>query len=158
MARDPGIYGFNAPRNSARPNLTVLLISPGLLLMLRALTDVQILDWQPLMWWVVLVTICLLGTILWALPAVREKPGPLTTVPAAMAEAIVSASIVSMAPVSSVGIVIRRVVHRCIGQRLDDRAAGKANPHTDVGVRIGGQTLSHACHSERGAHRNGCNS
>jgi hypothetical protein len=76
VAREPGIYGFNAPRNSARPDLTVLLISPGFLLMGRALMDVQILDWQRLLWWAVLVTICLAGAIVRALPAVREKPGP----------------------------------------------------------------------------------
>jgi len=75
MAREPGIYGFNAPRNSTRPDLTALLISPGFLLMVRALMDVQILDWQRLMWWAVLVTICLVGAIVWALPAAREKPG-----------------------------------------------------------------------------------
>lgn len=74
MAREPGLYGFNAPRNSARPDLTVLLISPGLLLMLRAMADVQIIDWQPLLGWILLVTTCLLGTIVWALPAAREKP------------------------------------------------------------------------------------
>lgn len=54
MARSPGLYTLNAPRGSGRPDLTVLLISPGFLLMVRALMDVQILDWQRLLrgrWW-----------------------------------------------------------------------------------------------------------
>jgi hypothetical protein len=49
MARSPGLYALNAPRGSGRPDLTILLISPGFLLMLRALQDVHILDWQRLL-------------------------------------------------------------------------------------------------------------
>lgn len=74
MAQSPGVYGFNASRNSAQPDLSVLLITPGLLLMLRAITDVQILDWQRLAFCAVLMTLALIGAIVWTLPAAREKP------------------------------------------------------------------------------------
>jgi hypothetical protein len=75
MARSPGLYTFNAPRGSGRPDLTLLLISPGFVLMVRALRDVQILDWQRLIPWAVLVALTLMGGVIWALPAVREKLG-----------------------------------------------------------------------------------
>jgi hypothetical protein len=77
MARSPGLYTLNAPRGSGRPDLTILLISPGFLLMLRALQDVHILDWQRLLPMAVLVAIALMGSLLWALPSTREKPGML---------------------------------------------------------------------------------
>jgi hypothetical protein len=75
MARSPGLYTLNAPRGSGRPDLTVLVISPGFLLMLRAIMDVQILDWQPLLLRSAVAAAALMGGVLWAVPAVREKPG-----------------------------------------------------------------------------------
>lgn len=75
MARSPGLYTLNAPRGSGRPDLTILLISPGFLLTLRALQDVHILDWQRLLPLAVLVAIALIGSLLWALPSAREKLG-----------------------------------------------------------------------------------
>jgi hypothetical protein len=75
MAQTPGVYAFNSPRTSPRPDLAVLLITPGFALSLRALQDVQILDWPRLMLWAVLIAIVSIGTILWALPAARQKPG-----------------------------------------------------------------------------------
>jgi hypothetical protein len=77
MARSPGLYTLNAPRGSGRPDLTILLISPGFLLALRALQDVHILDWQHLIPVAALVAIALMGGVLWALPSAREKPGML---------------------------------------------------------------------------------
>ncbi len=75
MAQAPGIYAFNAPRGSAQPDLTLLLISPGLFLMLRAMLDVHVLDWQRQMLWGVAVAIALMGAVVWVLPAARKKPG-----------------------------------------------------------------------------------
>jgi hypothetical protein len=75
MARAPGLYTLNAPRGSGRPDLTLLLISPGFLLMLRALQDVQILDWQGVLVGAVLVALVLMGSVLWALPSARDKLG-----------------------------------------------------------------------------------
>lgn len=75
MARSPGLYTLNAPRGSGQPDLTVLLISPGFLLMLRAFMDVHILDWQRLLLWAAVVAAALMGSILWALPSAREKLG-----------------------------------------------------------------------------------
>lgn len=75
MAQAPGIYAFNAPRGSAQPDLTVLLLSPGFLLMLRAVTDINVLDWQRQMLWAVLITVALMIAVVWALPAARKKPG-----------------------------------------------------------------------------------
>jgi hypothetical protein len=75
MARSPALYAFNAPRGSGRPDLTILLIAPGFLLMLRALQDVRILDWPPLLVWAVAVALVLMGSVLWAVPSAREKPG-----------------------------------------------------------------------------------
>jgi hypothetical protein len=74
MSQKPGVYAFNAPRTSPRPDLTILLITPGFLLTLRAMQDVQILDWQRLMLWAALIAIALIGTIVWAVPAARQKP------------------------------------------------------------------------------------
>jgi hypothetical protein len=75
MARSPGLYALNAPRGSGRPDLTLLLITPGFVLMLRALQDVRILDWPPLLLWAVVVALALMGGVLWAVPSAREKPG-----------------------------------------------------------------------------------
>jgi hypothetical protein len=75
MARSPGLYTLNAPRGSGRPDLTILVISPGFLLMLRAIMDVQILDWQRLLLWAAVAAAALMGAVLWATPSAREKPG-----------------------------------------------------------------------------------
>jgi hypothetical protein len=75
MARAPGLYTLNAPRGSGRPDLTLLLISPGFLLMLRALQDVQTLDWQGVVIGTVVVALVLMGSVLWALPSARDKLG-----------------------------------------------------------------------------------
>jgi hypothetical protein len=75
MSRSPGVYSLNAPRGSGRPDLTILLISPGFVLALRALQDVRILDWPPLLVGAVLVATALMGSVLWAVPSAREKPG-----------------------------------------------------------------------------------
>jgi hypothetical protein len=63
---------LNAPRGSGRPDLTILLISPGFLLMLRALQDVQIPDWQRLMLLAALVAMALMGSVVWTTPSVRS--------------------------------------------------------------------------------------
>lgn len=75
MAQSPGLYTLNAPRGSGRPDLTVLVISPGFLLMLRAIMDVQILDWQRLLLWAAVAAAALMGGVLWAVPAARAKTG-----------------------------------------------------------------------------------
>jgi hypothetical protein len=80
MARSPGLYTFNAPRGSGRPDLTVLLISPGFLLMLRAILDVQVLDWPHLFEWALILAAVLIVTIVWAIPAAREKFGTLALI------------------------------------------------------------------------------
>jgi hypothetical protein len=66
---------LNAPRGSGRPDLSLLLITPGLLLTLRAVRDVQILDWRAVLVGAVLVALVLIGRVLWALPSARDKPG-----------------------------------------------------------------------------------
>lgn len=75
MARSPGLYVLNAPRGSGRPDLTMLLIGPGFVLTMRALQDVQILDWPRLFIWAVAVAMALMGSVLWAVPSAREKLG-----------------------------------------------------------------------------------
>lgn len=75
MAQSPGLYTFNAPRGSARPDLTILLISPGFLLALRALLDVQVLDWQRLSLWAVLVAMALISSVVWVIPSARQRLG-----------------------------------------------------------------------------------
>jgi hypothetical protein len=75
MARSPGLYTINAPRGSGRPDLTILLISPGFLLTFRALQDVQILDWHGVLVGAGLVAMGLMGSVLWAVPAIRQKLG-----------------------------------------------------------------------------------
>jgi hypothetical protein len=80
IARSPGLYTFNAPRGSGRPDLTILLISPGLLLMVRAILDIQILDWQRLFECALVLAAVLMVTILWAIPAARERLGTLALI------------------------------------------------------------------------------
>jgi len=75
MARAPGLYMLNAPRGSGQPDLTILLISPGFLLMFRALHDVQILDWQRLLLSAGLVSMALMGSVVWAIPSARQRLG-----------------------------------------------------------------------------------
>jgi hypothetical protein len=75
MARSPGLYVLNAPRGSGRPDLTILLISPGFLLSIRALQDCHILDWQRLLLLATLVAMALMGGVLWALPSARQRLG-----------------------------------------------------------------------------------
>jgi hypothetical protein len=75
MRRSPGLYAFNPQRGSGRPDLTILLISPGFLLTLRATQDVHILDWPRLLVAAVLVALTLMGSLLWVVPAAREKFG-----------------------------------------------------------------------------------
>jgi hypothetical protein len=75
MARSPGLYMLNAPRGSGQPDLTILLISPGFLLMFRAVQDVQILDWQRLLLLAALVAMALMGSVLWAIPSARQRLG-----------------------------------------------------------------------------------
>jgi hypothetical protein len=75
MARSPGLYTINAPRGSGRPDLTILLISPGFLLTLRALQDVHLLDWHGVLVGAGLVATGLMGSVLWAVPAIRQKLG-----------------------------------------------------------------------------------
>jgi hypothetical protein len=75
MARSPGLYVLNAPRGSGRPDLTILLISPGFLLMLRAVQDVQVLDWQRLLLLAVLVAMALMASLVWAIPSARQRLG-----------------------------------------------------------------------------------
>jgi hypothetical protein len=75
MARSPGLYVLNAPRGSGRPDLTILLISPGFLLTIRALQDCHILDWQRLLLLAALVAMALMGGVLWALPSARQRLG-----------------------------------------------------------------------------------
>jgi hypothetical protein len=75
MARSPGLYTLNAHRGSGRPDLTLLLISPGILLALRAFLDVHSLDWQRLLQCALIVAMLLMGSVIWALPAARERIG-----------------------------------------------------------------------------------
>jgi hypothetical protein len=77
MARSPDLYVLNAPRGSGRPDLTILLISPGFLLMLRAVRDVQVLDWQRLLLLAALVAMALMASVVWAIPSARQRLGVL---------------------------------------------------------------------------------
>jgi hypothetical protein len=68
-------------------------------------------------------------------------------VPATM-KAIVPVSIVITSPIPTARVVVRSVVRRRIGERFDERDAGKDNSETDERVRFGGYTLSNSCDPE----------
>jgi hypothetical protein len=57
---------------------------------------------------------------------------------------IIPVAIVVMVPVSTVCVVIRCVITRCIREGFDDCNAGKANSNTDVRMGLGGHALSDA--------------
>jgi hypothetical protein len=44
-----GRYSFDGNRNDPRPSLGVTVICPGLILAVRAISDVEVLDWKPLL-------------------------------------------------------------------------------------------------------------
>lgn len=44
-----GRYGFDTRRNDPRPSLVLTVIGPGPVLALRAILDVRVLDWKPLL-------------------------------------------------------------------------------------------------------------
>ena len=116
MARAPGLYTLNAPRGSGRPDLTLLLISPGFLLMLRALQDVQILDWHAVLVGAALVALVLMGGVLWALPSAREKPG-------------IAALTLALAMAYGYGVV-------ALGNAVLDRSSGASYATTVYGKHV----------------------
>jgi hypothetical protein len=69
---------------------------------------------------------------------------------------LVPVSIVVAMPVTAVPIVVRRIVARRIGERLDDGHTGKTNTYTDVGMRFGGDAMSDTADPQRSTQRNGC--
>jgi hypothetical protein len=52
-----GIYDLEGKRNQPRPSLAIPLIAPGCVLGLRALLDVHVLDWKPLLFAAVTVSL-----------------------------------------------------------------------------------------------------
>ena len=63
---------------------------------------------------------------------------------------IVPVAIVVTVPVSTVRVVIRPVIGRRIRKRLDDRNTRKTDSDADIGMCLGGNTLSHTCDPESG--------
>ncbi len=69
VARSKGLYGIDQFRNDARAGLGVPFILPGLVLTLRAASDIQLLAWMPALVWV------LLGAVAITLVVVRVERG-----------------------------------------------------------------------------------
>ena len=69
VARDGAVYRLNQKQNDAGANLLPAMMLPGFALLLRALMDISVLDWQKLLWFMVAATAAC-GAIMWSL--VRE--------------------------------------------------------------------------------------
>jgi hypothetical protein len=67
-AKSHGLYRLDGRRNDVRPNLAVAMYLPGLVLLMRAVQDVGVLDWQLGLTYAVLATF----VIFWA--ALRSDP------------------------------------------------------------------------------------
>ena len=74
ISRAPTLYGFNAGARGAQPDLTPVLIAPGLCLSLRAFLDVHIVHFALLMPWMIAVAALTVACLVWVLPAARAKP------------------------------------------------------------------------------------
>jgi hypothetical protein len=67
-AKSHGLYRLDAPRNDVRPNLAAPMYLPGFVLLMRAVQDVGVLDWQ------LALTYAVLATCIVFLAAVRSDP------------------------------------------------------------------------------------
>jgi len=74
-----GAYTLEGRRNDVRANLALPLIMPGMVLLLRAVIDLQVLDWQALLWLAALVTALGAALLLWASPDFRRSVGGVVT-------------------------------------------------------------------------------
>jgi hypothetical protein len=57
--RAKGVYQFDGKRNDVRPSLAVPVITPGLVLGLRAISDLSFLHWQQLLSPIIVVTLAM---------------------------------------------------------------------------------------------------
>ncbi|HWN74879.1 MAG TPA: hypothetical protein VNO13_03995 [Candidatus Udaeobacter sp.] len=71
--RTKGVYQFDGKRNDARPSLAVPVIAPGLVLALRAISDLSFLRWQQLLSPILIVTIAMAALIAAADPKTGKQ-------------------------------------------------------------------------------------
>jgi hypothetical protein len=71
--RAKGVYQFDGKRNDARPSLAVPVIAPGLILALRAITDLSFLRWQQLLSPILIVAIAMTALIAAADPKTGKQ-------------------------------------------------------------------------------------
>jgi hypothetical protein len=68
-----GRYAVQELRGDARPSLDVVLVLPGMVLMVRALTDYDVVDLQPLLAWTALASILIAALLALSDPALRRR-------------------------------------------------------------------------------------
>jgi len=68
-----GRYSLEGRKDDPRPNLVVALILPGLVLMYRALTDEEVLDWRMLLWLTGAIAVAWVALLYTVSPELRER-------------------------------------------------------------------------------------
>jgi hypothetical protein len=83
----------------------------------------------------------------------NEAFGFLSAIPSTLAIVIPATmkALVSPPVPTMLIVVVRPVIRRRVRERLDDRDAWKAYSDTDVGMSLGGHTVSHTCDPESGS-------
>ena len=71
--RAKGVYQFDGKRNDARPSLAVPVIAPGLVVALRAISDLSFLRWQQLLSPILILTIAMAALIAAADPKTGKQ-------------------------------------------------------------------------------------
>jgi hypothetical protein len=77
LVKSRGIYQAEGRRNDARPSLALVLIFPGLALALRAVLDLNLLQWKPILSASVLLAFAMTLAVAAADPGVRRRPAAL---------------------------------------------------------------------------------
>jgi hypothetical protein len=77
LVQSRGIYQAEGRRNDARPSLAFVLIFPGVALALRAVLDLNLLQWKPILSATVLLAFVMTLAVAAADPGVRRRPAAL---------------------------------------------------------------------------------
>jgi hypothetical protein len=73
LIRSRGIYQIEERRNDARPSLALALIGPSLGLALRAILDFNLLEWKPILFITLLISVIMTAAIFGSDPGIRRR-------------------------------------------------------------------------------------
>jgi hypothetical protein len=73
VAKSGGLYRLDARRNDVRPNLAVAMYLPGFVLLMRAVQDLGVLDWQRALTYGALAALVLCWAALMCDPTLRAR-------------------------------------------------------------------------------------